>query len=238
MAELRWVLLALGVLLVVGVYLWGRGAFRRNEFSRRSRRKRRSEPRISPDDEPISDDVLFTRPGEAVEPISTPALGPPEEVDAHVTADEPVEPAPGPEIGPDKIVALRFVPRSSTLDAVEAVRALRDAGLEHGRYGIFHYPDPIHAQEPQFSVASLTEPGSFDLDRLYEQPLAGMSFFMILPGVGDPVDRFDAMVGVARSLAHRLDAELFDDRGSSWSIQRERYIREELISYRLQYSQS
>jgi cell division protein ZipA len=238
MAELRWVLLALGVLLVVAVYLWGRGAFRRNELSPRRSRKRRSEPRISPDDEPSSDDVLFTRPGEPGEPMVAPVLDAPEEPEAALAAGEPFEASSAPAGGPEKIVALRFVPRSLELDAVEAVRALRDAGLEHGRYGIFHYPDPSQPQEPQFSVASLTEPGSFDLDRLYEQPLAGMSFFMILPGVGDPVDRFDAMVGIARSLAHRLDAELFDDRGSSWSIQRERYIREELISYRLQFSPS
>ena len=70
------------------------------------------------------------------------------------------------------------------------------------------------------------------------KPIAGMSFFMVLPGVGDPVDRFDTMLEIARSLAYKLDAELLDDSGSSWSIQRERYIREELISYRLQWSPS
>src|SRR5690606_8353003 len=125
-----------------------------------------------------------------------------------VSIVEPEEPRPPPV---EKVVALRFVPKTLEIDAVAAVEALEDAGLEHGRYGIFHYHDESFPSEPQFSVASLTEPGSFDLERLDEQPLAGMSFFMILPGAGDPVDRFDAMVETARSLAHRLDAELFDD---------------------------
>jgi cell division protein ZipA len=58
-----------------------------------------------------------------------------------------------------------------------------------------------------------------------------MSFFMVLPGEGDPIERFDSMVGTARSLARELDGELRDDKGSSWSIQRERYIREEIIEY-------
>jgi len=241
MAELRWVLLALGVMLVAGIYVWGRGLFRRSG-AERLRGRRRSEPRIAADDEPVSDDVLFGTPGggalvgadvdaELVESGDSDEVLP-ESIES--AEQQPREQAP-PRI--EKIVALRFVPREAELLAAEAVRALRDEGLEHGRYGIFHAYHEDSPGEPRFSVASLTEPGSFDLERL-DEPLAGMSFFMILPGVGDPVDRFDAMVETARSLAHRLDAELFDDRGSTWSIQRERYIREELISYRLQSASS
>ena len=39
------------------------------------------------------------------------------------------------------------------------------------------------------------------------------------------------MVGTARELARELEAELRDENGSSWSIQRERYVREEIIEY-------
>lgn len=254
MPELRWVLLALGVLLVVGVYLWGRKSLRRNDVSRLHRRRWRNEPRISIDEEPVSRDVLFTRPGEEDEsgPVRVGAeegwtqqdlVGDAEPEPVDEGAGDPDVSAPSPALdtappAPERIVALRFVPRTTPFDAVEAVAVLQDAGLEHGRYGIFHYPDQAHPTEPQFSVASLTEPGSFDLERLDEKPLAGMSFFMVLPGVGDPVDRFDTMLETARALAYKLDAELLDDSGSSWSIQRERYIREELISYRLQWSPS
>ena len=112
--------------------------------------------------------------------------------------------------------------------------ALRAAGLQHGRYGIFHRFGPRGPSEPLFSVANLTEPGSFDLAKLAESTIPGMSFFMILPGVGDPITRFDQMVETARALAHELEAELFDEKGSSWSIQRERYVREEIIAYRHQ----
>jgi FtsZ-interacting cell division protein ZipA len=45
------------------------------------------------------------------------------------------------------------------------------------------------------------------------------------------------MVQTARSLAHDLEAELHDEKGSSWSIQRERYVREEIIRYRHQLEQ-
>ena len=65
--------------------------------------------------------------------------------------------------------------------------------------------------------------------------IAGLSFFVVLPGIGDPVSRFDAMVETARALSVELAADLFDERGSSWSSQRERYLREELIEYRHQF---
>ncbi|HEX6993883.1 MAG TPA: cell division protein ZipA C-terminal FtsZ-binding domain-containing protein [Gammaproteobacteria bacterium] len=235
MAELRWVLLALGVMLIAGIYLWGRGVFRRSG-AERLRGRRRSEPRIAGEDEPVSDEVLFGTPDGSVL-IGDPADGEPDVAESGAPDEAPPQPQEQAPPRIEKIVALRFVPRDAAMLAAEAVRALRDEGLEHGRYGIFHAYDENAPGEPRFSVASLTEPGSFDLERL-DEPLAGMSFFMVLPGEGDPVDRFDAMVETARSLAHRLDAELFDDRGSTWSIQRERYIREELISYRLQSASS
>jgi cell division protein ZipA len=119
------------------------------------------------------------------------------------------------------------------LSGERAVEALRNAGLEHGRYSIFHRS--IGTDREAFSVASLTEPGSFDVDNLADTTIAGLSFFVVLPGSGDPVTRFDAMVETARALSVELAADLFDERGSSWSSQRERYLREELIEYRHQF---
>src|SRR5690606_17037512 len=133
----------------------------------------------------------------------------------------------------DRVIALRLVPKTgdeiSTENAVLAMRAL---GMQHGRYSIFH--DLTDEGETRYSVASLTEPGSFDLTKLADSTIAGLSVFMVLPGPGDPVERFDAMIAAARDLAQRLSADLLDERGSSWSIQRERYIREEIIEYRYQ----
>jgi cell division protein ZipA len=129
-------------------------------------------------------------------------------------------------------VTLRLIPRGDELTAERAVIALRNAGLEHGRYAIFHRQ--LGSDREAFSVASLTEPGSFDLDHLDNSTIAGLSFFVVLPGAGDPVARFDAMVETARAMSVELAADLFDERGSSWSSQRERYLREELIEYRHQ----
>lgn len=241
MAELRWVLFGLGVLVVAGVYLWGRGIFRRSRLKRLGAR-RRAEPHIS-STPAFEDDRLIPTSAEADAAEPAPSLPATDAADVHegepaqaeAGAPQPVEQPPLPE----KIVTIRFIPREGEIGGEEAVLALREAGLEHGRYGIFHlHDDDTPGREAKFSVASLTEPGSFDLTKLATSPIAGMSFFMVLPGTGDPVSRFDAMVETARMLSVKLDAELFDDRGSSWSIQRERYVREEIIRYRHQLLQT
>jgi len=133
----------------------------------------------------------------------------------------------------NKIVTLRLVPKDGAeFSAEQAVLALKAGGLKHGEYGIFHFFSPEDSTEAEFSVASLIEPGSFDLTKIKDAMLPGMSFFMLMPGLEDPVVRFDHMVQLARNLTQHLNGELFDEGGSSWSIQRERYVREEIIEYR------
>jgi cell division protein ZipA len=210
MWDLRWVLLGLGALVLVGVYLWSRGILSRAMLPTLPSRKERTEPSIG---------------GEP--PVAVPSAPEPASLVETVSEEEKRRPAP------DRIVALRLVPRGAELPAERAVVALRNAGLEHGRYAIFHRQ--LETNREGFSVASLTEPGSFDLEHLDGATIAGLSFFVVLPGKGDPVARFDAMVETARALSVELAADLFDDRGSSWSSQRERYLREELIEYRHQF---
>jgi cell division protein ZipA len=82
-----------------------------------------------------------------------------------------------------------------------------------------------------FSVASLVEPGNFDLSNIKEQQIPGVSIFMVLPGPMDGAEAFDLMTETARALSQSLNAELLDESGSTLSIQRERYLREEIIQY-------
>jgi cell division protein ZipA len=206
MWDLRWVLLGLGALVVVGVYLWSKGVFSRRLLPQIPRRER-AEPSFGSGDE--------MQPTLTSEPI--------------VVDSPPPKPVP---TTPDRIITLRLIPRGEELAAERAVAALTAVNLKHGRYGIFHR-DAADG-EPAFSVASLTEPGTFDLANLADNTIAGLSFFLVLPGAGDPVARFDAMVEAARALSVELEGDLHDERGSSWSIQRERYLREEIIEYRHQ----
>jgi cell division protein ZipA len=215
MSELRWVLLLLGALVIGLIWAIGSGRLQRLAGAlRRPRDESRQEPTIDgPEGEPAN--VAVVDPGDSA------ALDQP---DADHAADERI----------DRVVTVRFMPKEKPLPADKTVLAMRAAGLRHGQYGIFHMHVNETSRDVHFSVANLTEPGSFDLTNLAGSTIAGMNFFIVLPGRGDPVERFDRMVDTARELARSLDAELRDERGSSGSMQRERYVREEVIEYRHQ----
>jgi cell division protein ZipA len=251
MWELRWVLLGLGALLIIGIYFRGKLPFAGRAAALRDalprfRLRGRAEPTLSEDEPTVADSGGGSEPhiGAFTQNEADGAKGTRGRVEPAFgsDSDEPVpvrdNSTPRETLSPDapeRVIALRFVAKAAELNLQEAILALRAAGLEHGRYGVFHRVARSGSAEPLFSVANLTEPGSFDLTAAAERTLPGMTFFMVLPGVGDPVERFDDMVQTARALARELDAELFDDRGSSWSIQRERYVREEVIRYRHQH---
>lgn len=203
--ELRWVLLGLGLFVILGVYLWGRGLLKLRP--KVANTPRRAEPTVEPDDL-----AKVAKPGSFETTV--------------------IERKPSPRRIPDKVVAIRLVPRGEPMVGDTTVLALRKCGLEHGQFGIFHKITDGDTQNPAFSVANLTEPGSFDLTRLADSEIAGLSMFLALPGTGDPVGRFDSMLEIARELVRELSLELCDEKGSSWSVQRERFIREEIIQYR------
>lgn len=244
--ELRWVLLGLGLLVVLGVFLAGL-------LKSRSRTPEtpRSEPQVWPahtesPDPATGSSVPATEPVQPREAFAASfeaeagSPGPNEEeflpednTGEHPDADEVATDSADAERGTERVVSLRLIPREGEeLDAERTVRALREAGLQHGPYEIFHYCEDRNVPQSGFSVANLVEPGSFDLSNLPDSRLPGVTFFMVLPGSRDPAERFDTMIRIARDLCQTLDARLLDELGNSWSIQRERYLREELIEYR------
>ena len=246
--ELRWVVLGLGLLVILGVFLAGllRSRSRPPETAR-------SEPEFWPDeheapvvlaesgwrDESGRRDEVDVTFGAAVSSSGSAEGGIPSPGDVEGELQPPHD-APGDAdsaADEQRVVSLRLVAgEGRQLDAERTVRALSEAGLQHGPYEIFHYCEDRNVPESGFSVANLVEPGSFDLTALTDTTLPGMTFFLILPGSRDPVERFDRMIGVACELCQELDAELLDESGSSWTFRSERYVREELIEYRRRQS--
>jgi cell division protein ZipA len=135
--------------------------------------------------------------------------------------DAPAEPGERTGEIKQKIVTLRLIARDGgAFKGDELILSLRGIGMRHGKFGIFHQHDGNDESRTVFSAASLVEPGSFDLANIKDQEIPGISLFLVLPG---PVEGVEA--------AQSLDAELLDESGSTLSIQRERYMREEIIQY-------
>jgi len=216
---LRWLLLLFGLLVIAGVY-W---------YSRREQ---------SQDNDPdLVERRTPTLDGLADEPTAYGTSEPftIDSIDSSENEDDQ-QPDTAEEAsassGEQKIVALRLVARSGgVLQGEELILSLRGIGMRHGQFGIFHRFDGNDEDRTVFSAASLVEPGSFDLTNIREQEIPGISLFMVLPGPIDGADAFDLMMAAARTLAQSLNAELLDESGSTLSIQRERYLREEIVQF-------
>jgi cell division protein ZipA len=213
MDGLRWLLLLFGLLVIAGVYF----------YSRREKSTPDSQPLPSARVEPTlrTDDPQPVPDAGDVSDDSPLAEGS-EDQAAPVTAEKM----------PQKIVTLRLVARDGgSFRGDELILSLRGIGMRHGKFGIFHRYDGSNEEETVFSAASLVEPGSFDLTNIKEQELPGISLFLILPGPLEAAEAFDMMMAAARAVAQALDGELLDESGSTLSIQRERYMREEVIQF-------
>jgi cell division protein ZipA len=213
MDGLRWLLLLFGLLVIAGVYI----------YSRREKAARKTQPQPDGRVEPKldADDSEDESPHDSVSV----------EPDTGEDRIEKTPPRAGQSV-PQKIVTLRLVARDGgAFRGDELVLSLRGIGMRHGKFGIFHRYDGGSENNTIFSAASLVEPGSFDMTNIKEQELPGISLFLILPGPVDGAEAFDMMMTAARAVAQALNGELLDESGSTLSIQRERYMREEVIQF-------
>jgi cell division protein ZipA len=251
--ELRWGLLLVGLAVITAVYLYSR--YRPRDNNRRSvSGTHRREPVLATGDktsqisspsessgrdtEPlVSFPADFTDPRTELGPDPIDALVDSERVDQDRVDEELTAAGSGIDAASSaesKVIAIRLMSRSGRFPADKLILALREAGLRHGQFGIFHRSG-IDEQATEFSVANLTEPGTFDLTRVKTDYYPGVSIFMMLPGPDDGVDAFDDMLMTSRSLADKLNGELLDEQGSSLSMQRERYLREEVVQFQLEH---
>lgn len=293
MNELRWILLAAGVILIIALYLWGmRSRWQGRGDAEASRRPvftgtatgfetRVTEPLegdLQDDDEPVAsrselrriepsfgdgapddddagtrrasfldDDEELERPAIArreptfsptrPEPLTTSRHEPTLRAEPEFAASpvrEPTEPPPAETEAPvrraQKILAIRVsaVP-PARFDGTDLLESLRVEGLDIGRYEIFHR---LHEDgRPIFSVASLKEPGTFDIEAMPATLYPGVALFAVLPGPVPAADAFDEMIFTARALATHLNGSLADERGAPLTALRVGKLREEALDF-------
>jgi cell division protein ZipA len=143
---------------------------------------------------------------------------------------EPSEtPAPAPR-RPQKILAIRVTASApARFDGAQLLAALRAEGLGFGRYEIFHC---LHEDgRPIYSVASLREPGTFDIEAMPTTYYPGVAMFAVLPGPVPAAEAFDEMIFSARALATHLSGSLTDERGAPLTTLRVGKLREEALEF-------
>jgi cell division protein ZipA len=273
MNELRWILLAAGALLIVGLYVWGMRSRQRSAAAAVERPTRfehvtappapspappadtvRMEPSFSQDDgiasAPDADEhtVDFDEPPPPrTSPRREPTLGP-EVEPMHrpkpqaARAPEPVperepEPAAEPERPRQRIVAVRIVATPpARFEGARLQEVIQSEGLQYGRYEIFHQ---LHRDgRPIYSLASLREPGTFDIGSMAATAYPGIALFAVLPGPLSAVETFDQLIFTARAFAAQLNGTLADDRGAPLTVHRITRLREDMVAFERQRSGS
>jgi cell division protein ZipA len=126
-----------------------------------------------------------------------------------------------------RVVALRLVAPQPERFAGRSLRqALAAEGFVLVRFAIFHKPDD--EQRAVLSAASLTRPGTFDVETMDSQHYGGLSLFAVLPGPKPPPQAFDELIVTARNLNERLCGILQDEQGSPLTPARIALLRERL----------
>lgn len=241
MDNLRLILLILGVIVVVGVYVYARGQTRRR-VRHQARADLEREPVIGLDEEPA--DVLMDEALPPMNPLGGDDAPTQEEWTAEPVVISANRPKPAPAVSPreatastaparDKIVALHVVaPAHSPFRGKDLLRAFELAGLVYGEMKIYHRVLEVDgAPHNACFVASMVEPGTFDPEHMDSFATPGVSLFLQLPGPVEGVRALDDMVQTARTLAAELNGELRDETRSALSKQRIEHLRGEVLEF-------
>jgi cell division protein ZipA len=95
----------------------------------------------------------------------------------------------------------------------ELLQALLSSGLRYGKMNIFHrYEDANGRGNILFSLASAKEPGTFELSKMGGFSTSGLTLFMRISAVKDPLVAFEIMQDTALQLIEDLDGEICDEK--------------------------
>lgn len=220
MENMRWILLLVGILLIIGIYVAGR--LQSREPKPRKRRLKRGSIRRKAAPDFAVDELESMEPMRFEEDRST-----------HASNHPDSSPAPGPA---ETVFSLLVTaPTSVPFRGPVLLGALAMAKLEFGDMQIFHRTEIVDGRERVlFSLANIREPGTFDLSAMDDFTTEGLALFMQVPCGVDAVRAFDAMIESARILADNLDGHICDARRSALTQQTIHHMREEVINCQLQ----
>lgn len=98
----------------------------------------------------------------------------------------------------------------------DLLQTISSTGMQFGEMNIFHYYKPA-TKIPLFSLASATEPGFFDFDRIGDFTCTGLVLFMNVYNTSEPKNVFELMLQTAEQLVDDLDGLLYATPKQIWN---------------------
>ncbi|MCF6336733.1 MAG: cell division protein ZipA [Gammaproteobacteria bacterium] len=154
-----------------------------------------------------------------------------------VVVEEPEQTAMPPGIEPLVLSVSVFAEEDMNFSGPEIKEALEAEGLLHGAMHIFHFhaPDKKDVSENDdavFSVASVLEPGFFDLEKLDEMQTPGLMLFCQLPGPLSGDVALEMMLDKGRGLAVRLHGYMCDDKRNRFTTQAKNHYLDRIAVFK------
>lgn len=128
-----------------------------------------------------------------------------------------------------KILSLRLGMAPQRIEGAKLLEALLAESLQHGKYSVFHR---LHTDGSiVFSVASMVEPGTFELEKMGESLYPGITMFTQLPGPVPGMHALNEVIACARRLQANLGGTLQDERGVPLTVHRIERMRQEVREF-------
>lgn len=243
--QLRLILLGLGLLLILGIYLWDRLTRKPRSHARVANVERRTpqlgadvdEPEVAGESgeswTPADADPLQEQSWEEMGADAEPELTGDLSFDALGGRDYLHE-TPDSAALPSLILQLNLVRPAGKIGGEALAEAMAKVDMTAGDMAIYHRYDAQQSSQVLFSCASLVEPGSFPVDDMAAFHTPGVTLFTRLPGLRDGLAIFSDMLFTAERLAALLDAEVQDESHNPLTKQWVEHKREAILEHRRQ----
>jgi cell division protein ZipA len=110
---------------------------------------------------------------------------------------------------PEKLFVMSVLSKKDDFNGQYLLESLVTCGFRFGDMNIFHYMDD-KTGESIFSLVNAVEPGTFDPNTMDQLATPGVSLFIKLHELDDPVAGFEQMIEAVEQLSVELDAEIKD----------------------------
>jgi len=159
---------------------------------------------------------LFTEPQ-----VTAPEKGPRASLDSRINT-QPIE----------EIIIINVLAKEEAFRGDMLLEALLSCGMRFGRMDIFHRHEKSNGDGAElFSMANITEPGYFDINKMDEFETRGVCLFMSLPGPENVQLALDLLIDSGRKISNALGGEMRDENHSVLTQQTIEHYRQRVSDF-------
>lgn len=135
---------------------------------------------------------------------------------------------------PEMFVVINILALHEPFAGQRLVEILVESDMIFGEMDIFHRMGSD--ESTQFSLASAVEPGTFNMATIEHFSTPGVTMFMRVHEVSDPVRVLDDMLAVADAIAQELGGEVCDETRSVMTPQTVEHCRQSVREFQFRHS--